>query len=667
MKLRKLNGRYQPVLSSGEDLASLIDLDPVHWSANCAPTEGLSCSPDFLRFLDSDNNAKIMPFEIQEACRWIQRALNSLSGFVDGSDRIALSDFRADTSVGVALRNTAEQVLKNLSHADCDSITLSDVRSRTEIQQAAAMNGDGVIPPSAIEDPQQRQLCADILLVFGGVKDLNGEMGIGADVVSTFVEKANAWQKWASTRPQNGIEDSTLAAVAKLKEEIDRFFTACQFEKPDVPDRTLLARPQREGSISAQDWVLPVYRDDWGQFVAHVLVPRGQTTLTWRLWEEIHAATEAYRIWRERAPVGWFERLSTERIQAMVEDVALLKALENRIAADKASAEVLSKLADLEKTLLLQRDLRAFLNSYVNFSDFYNPKKRSVPEVGALLMDGRWFRLSVRVFDRVKHKERAKDGGFFLLYVQIRISDTETMEVATAVTGKERGDLHVGKRGVFFFHDGMECSAEVVDILNNPINIWEAFIGPFLSVRTFLTKRIERFSEHHTKQLEAVAEGSVAASPGEKNALLNSGVTIAALSSSFAYLIKTISSIQITQLLGLVIAPLMVVAIVSSILAWWNVRRRDLGAVLEASGWGINHPLYAPNWAARVFTQSAVVTREMKGKEKDMLIAYQESVDPFGRSLSYLILLLVGLVAAMLLFYLDYIVALYEWSSFSPE
>ena len=43
------------------------------------------------------------------------------------------------------------------------------------------------------------------------------------------------------------------------------------------------------------------------------------------------------------------------------------------------------------------------------------------------------------------------------------------MEVATAVTGKERGDLHVGKRGVFFFHDGMECSAEVVDILNNEI------------------------------------------------------------------------------------------------------------------------------------------------------------------------------------------------------
>ena len=66
MKLRKLNGRYQPVLSSEKDLASLIDLDPVHWSANCAPTEGLSCSPDFLRCLDSDKNAKIMPFESQE-------------------------------------------------------------------------------------------------------------------------------------------------------------------------------------------------------------------------------------------------------------------------------------------------------------------------------------------------------------------------------------------------------------------------------------------------------------------------------------------------------------------------------------------------------------------------------------------------------------------------
>ena len=152
--------------------------------------------------------------------------------------------------------------------------------------------------------------------------------------------------------------------------------------------------------------------------------------------------------------------------------------------------------------------------------------------------------------------------------------------MATAVTGKQRGDLHVGKRGVFFFHDGLECPAEVVDILNNPINIWEAFVAPFLSVRLFLMKRIERFSEHHTKKLQEAADGTVAVKPEEKNALLNSGVTIAALSSSFAYLIKTIASIQITQLLLLVLAPLIVVALLSSVLAWWNVRRRDLGAVL---------------------------------------------------------------------------------------
>ena len=120
-------------------------------------------------------------------------------------------------------------------------------------------------------------------------------------------------------------------------------------------------------------------------------------------------------------------------------------------------------------------------------------------------MDGRIFRLSVQVIDREKHKNRAKDSGFFLLYVQVEASQG-LFEVATAVTGKRRGDLHIGKKGVFTLIDGEELPATVVDIVNNPINIQEAFWAPFSSVQGFVQKRLEKFSTAHQKELETTVE-----------------------------------------------------------------------------------------------------------------------------------------------------------------
>ena len=50
---------------------------------------------------------------------------------------------------------------------------------------------------------------------------------------------------------------------------------------------------------------------------------------------------------------------------------------------------------------------------------------------------------------------------------------------------------------------------------------------------------------------------------------------------------------------------LLAVSLPSVILAWFKLRRRDLGAVLNACGWAANRPLRFPQRLARRFTVRA--------------------------------------------------------------
>ena len=60
-----------------------------------------------------------------------------------------------------------------------------------------------------------------------------------------------------------------------------------------------------------------------------------------------------------------------------------------------------------------------------------------------------------------------------LLYVQVTAPTPYT--VASAVTGSVRGDLHIGKKGVFTDLQGHEHPAEIIDLVDAPITVFEAF------------------------------------------------------------------------------------------------------------------------------------------------------------------------------------------------
>ena len=94
MKLRKLGGRYQPVIERPEDIFSVMEVDVQHWSANCAPIVGLACDSAFLQFLDSDHNGKILPKEIIASLHWLKNALCTTDGIWNGHDFLELAHFK---------------------------------------------------------------------------------------------------------------------------------------------------------------------------------------------------------------------------------------------------------------------------------------------------------------------------------------------------------------------------------------------------------------------------------------------------------------------------------------------------------------------------------------------------------------------------------------------
>ena len=81
----------------------------------------------------------------------------------------------------------------------------------------------------------------------------------------------------------------------------------------------------------------------------------------------------------------------------------------------------------------------------------------------------------------------------------------------------------------------------------------------------------------------------------------------------------------------MIFAPLTLLAIFSSLVAGWRLHRRDLGPILEASGWGINHPLRVPDWASEVFTHRADVPKQNQSTETDLLRVFEHTANPLGK------------------------------------
>ncbi|MFL5348362.1 MAG: hypothetical protein ACJ8AT_26500 [Hyalangium sp.] len=161
------------------------------------------------------------------------------------------------------------------------------------------------------------------------------------------------------------------------------------------------------------------------------------------------------------------------------------------------------RLVELERLILFQRWIFTFANNFVAMPDLYARDRRALFEQGTLIMAGREFSLAVRVMDRASHAAMASEASMFILYCVISGGQpARTFEVAVPVTSGTTRGLYVNKRGVFRDTEGREYDAQVVQIIQQPVSLYEATTAPLRRLIRLIFSRVESWSNTTDAQLQ---------------------------------------------------------------------------------------------------------------------------------------------------------------------
>jgi hypothetical protein len=650
--------RHLHIATAG-DLGRIADLDEAHWAATNAPISTINCDSTFLELIDADCNSRIMCHELRNAITWTLGMLRDCSGLESASDALKLDAINTDSPEGLRIVNAAARILERLNERDTGQITLQQVREIKTRVESTPVSEAGVLLPEASDDPAIRAFIADAIDVTRGAAHPSGKNGLGPTQLEAFISSARTWLEWCdrSVIPADaattdimplGPKTPTVYDIfAAVRGKIDQYFVQCQaaaldkrfvqhmgwteselaeldFDDPATLRHVLvkapLARARADITLHFDDPINPHYRQLLQRFrteVAACILESNDPELSAQQWCRIKDMFEAHQEWEAAKPEDPIESLGVEKIKAYLssEYAATVRALMDNRAA---TAFDLDNIRLIEKLVLFQVNLLNFANNFVSFPHLYDPNRRAMFEAGTLIIDSRRFCLAVDVSNRQAHAKIARTSSMFVLYVEVipGAANSEKYEVAIPVTAGNRGNLCLSKRGLFVDTDGNECDARVVEIIENPISLREAFVAPFVRIGRLLTGKIESLTTKAEKKLDVdttravsqiTADDAQASAPKPSapsgGMLMGAGVAVAALGSALAYITKTLADTSWLAIAIGLLAAVLAVLLPTLTVAVLKLRKRDLSAILEGSGWGINARMRLTWKMAKFFSQ----------------------------------------------------------------
>jgi hypothetical protein len=268
---------------------------------------------------------------------------------------------------------------------------------------------------------------------------------------------------------------------------------------------------------------------------------------------------------------------------------------------DLAVKPEFDSIADVEKLCRYQRDLAKLLRNYVNFSEFY-ARKGAVFQAGTLYLDGRGCNLVVEVADAAKHGTMAPMAGTYLAYCEcVRGAGKKT--IAAAFTAGDVDNLMVGRNGVFIDRGGLDWEATITKVIENPISIRQAFWSPYKKAVRMIEERVAKRAAAAdaaaTTKLDQAAGAAIGAEqkPGapakppepkiDIGTIAALGVAIGGIGAFGTAVIAAMFGLGWWMPLGL-LGGMFAISGPSMLLAYIKLRRRNLGPLLDASGWAIN-------------------------------------------------------------------------------
>lgn len=668
----RAGGFDQVKLDSGADIAALDKLDQKLWAALSCPTRGLEFDEKTMDLLDTDKDGRIRAPEIIAAAKWATSMLKDPGVLLDPASPLELGQINDATPEGRQLLASARQILVNLGKQDQSVITLAETTDTAMIFAQTRFNGDGIVPPDSAGDEALRQIIADILTCMGGETDRSGKQGISQARLDLFFEAAEAFANWRgllakdpATMPLGEATPKAWGSYSRVKAKIDDYFARTRLTAFDPragaamnrQETEYLAIAGRELTLAAGEVAgLPLARVEAGralpltaglnpaweaaiwQFAADVVTPMlgQQESLTEAQWATIQSRFSAHAAWLSVKAGSLAEPLGEARVRQIL-DANARGAVADLIAQDKALEPEASAIAMVDKLVRFKRDLYRLLINYVNLKDFYSPQETAVFQAGVLYLDQRSCELCVRVDDMAKHGTLAPLSRAYLAYCECTrkgVAAVEKMMIAAAFTAGDSDNLMVGRNGVFYDRKGQDWDATIVKIVDNPISIAQAFWSPYKrlirAIEEQITKRATAADAAATASLTDASGAVMAAKPGEPpkpkpkidiGTVAALGVGVGAITAALGALLQAFFGLGMLMPLGL-IGLVLAISGPAMVIAWLKLRQRNLGPMLDASGWAVNTRAKINLPFGRLLTKRAALPA---GAQRDLFDPYAES------------------------------------------
>lgn len=548
-KFFRAGGFDQVRIETAQDLLNLKALDHKLWVALSCPVKGVEFDARTLELVDADGDGHIRAPELLAAIAWAEERLSDPDALAEGLRGVPLGAIRED-GAGAALRAVAGELA---------------VEGMVSVEAASAAQ-------------------------------------------ALYADRAKAaWEaSGVAAQPLGGATEAASAAVAAVREKLDDWFLRCRLAAFDERAGAALNASEDNfkalaaGNLAADMQglaALPLAR----------IAPGAALPLATSLNPAWEARVAALRDAAVIPLMGEKSELTEADWQAVKEKLAGFDAW--RGSQPNGAPPEAEAVRDLEKLARFVRDLMPLANNFVAFKDFYTRQGKGMFQIGTLYLDGRSAELCVSVTDAAKHAALAGLSRMCLVYCDC-VRGTEKMSIAAAFTAGDSDQLMPGRNGVFFDRAGRDWDATITRIVDNPISLRQAFWAPYKRLMRLVGEQLQKIAGSKAKEVEdKMAAG--AASAGKKiesgapapakpaaqqafdagkfaGIFAAIGLAIGAIGTAVASVVTGLLGLKWWQIPLAIAGVLLLVSGPAVVLAWFKLRSRNLGPILDANGWAVN-------------------------------------------------------------------------------
>ncbi|HMA64413.1 MAG: hypothetical protein ACM31E_08480, partial [Fibrobacterota bacterium] len=637
----RAGGFDQVRLDSAQDLLELKNLDQKLWVALACPIDNIHFDKRTLKLIDSDGDNRIRPAELIAAINWTIPLLKNPEDAIKGLSDFSLESINDSTAEGKQLFDAMKRTLAALGKGEQEHLSIEDLESLEKTLSEKPFNGDGIITEDNATDDPSRKVISEILASQEPLTDRSGKPGINKEKIDTFFSQAEAFLSWyealqkdPSLCPSGDKTQDAAQALSAVEAKINDFFTRCaiasfdqkataflnggekQYEQIGTMKLSLNSSDIAELPLSAISPKMPLHFGDninpaWSEkiqqfreLVVNPILGADKKSITESEWLQLCTTFAPWNTWQQKKPTSIFDATSIDHLKVLLSST-IRKQLTDLIDKDNLETSTFASLINLEKLARFRRDLHSLCVNFVNFKDFYTKGDSAVFQAGTLYLDQRSCKLCIRVDDPNKHAGMAAMAGTFLVYCECKRPGGAKMTIVAAFTNGDSENLIVGRNGVFYDRSGLDWDATIIKIIENPISLRQAFWLPYKNlvrmIETQVAKRATTAAAQSTAKLEKVAVTTAnvdatkpPAPPPKKldiGIVAALGVAAGALGTFIATGLGFLSGIIKLgpfAILGALAGMLLLISGPSLILAYIKLRKRNLGPILDASGWAIN-------------------------------------------------------------------------------